>query len=562
VSEQIVQSAQVALGSSANPSASGANVVFTARVTAPASITPTGSITFLDGATLLGSATLDATGAASLSSSALSVGTHSLTAAYAGDPNLSAVTSAPLLQTIQNSSTQVALAASANPATYGTPLTFTVTITTNGGVATGSVSFMDAGVSIGSALLGANGVATLTTSTLAPGAHSVVANYAGDGKASASVSTPLAISVKQTTAVALASNANPSPTLSPIVLTATVTDNGVTTPGGTVTFTDGSTQLGVGTLDASGRYSLTVPSLTAGSHSIQVSYSGDGSDFVSASAVLTQTVSLRPTMTSLSATASNPADPTEITLISIVQWTGATAPTGTVTLMNGSITVGTVQLNASGVGTMNIFVQSGSEQIVATYNGDTAYAGSSSTATAVTGGPATQFTMSMAPPALTMVSKDHGVTTLTVTSVQGFTDNMQFGCLGLPFAATCTFSSTASKLAANGTTTVQLTVDTGNPLGAGAVAANAHGNSSNALMCFIPGALLSGLMLWRKRRKMPMLATLLLLFCAMGAVLSSTGCAGLTTQGTPAGTYSIQVTAYGQGTGASQSKTLTLTVTQ
>jgi len=179
VSEQIVQSAQIALGSSANPAASGAMVVFTAKVTAPASITPTGSVTFLDGTTLLGSAAVDATGAASVSSSALSVGTHSVTANYAGDQNLSAVSSAPLVETIQNSSTQIALTASANPATYGTPLTFTVAVTTNGGVATGSVSFMDSGVSIGSALLGANGIATLTTSTLAPGAHSVVANYAG-----------------------------------------------------------------------------------------------------------------------------------------------------------------------------------------------------------------------------------------------------------------------------------------------------------------------------------------------------------------------------------------------
>ncbi|HEY5330750.1 MAG TPA: Ig-like domain repeat protein [Acidobacteriaceae bacterium] len=562
VSEQIVQSAQIALGSSANPAASGATVVFTARVTAPATITPTGSVTFLDGATLLGSAAVDATGAASVSSSALSVGTHSVTANYAGDQNLSSVSSAPLVETIQNSSTQIALTASANPATYGTPLTFTVAVTTNGGAATGSVSFTDSGVSIGSALLGANGVATLTTSTLAPGAHSVVANYAGDGKASPSVSTPLAISVKQITAVALASNANPSPTLSPIVLTATVTNTGVTTPGGTVTFTDGSTQLGVGTLDASGRFSLTVPSLTAGSHSIQGSYSGDGSNFLSASAVLSQSVALRPTTTSLTATASNPNDPTEVTLIAIVQWTGTTAPTGTVTLTNGSITVGTVTLNASGVGTMNIFVQSGSEQIVATYNGDTAYATSSSAATAITGGPATQFTMSLAPPALTMVSKEHGVTTLTVASVKRFTDTLQFGCLGLPFAATCTFSSTQSKLAADGITTVQLTVDTGNPLGAGAQASNVHGGSSTTLMCFIPGALLTGLLLWRKRRKLPSLAAAVLLFCAMGAVLSSTGCAGLTTQGTPAGTYSFQVTAYGQGTGASQSKTMTLKVTQ
>jgi hypothetical protein len=307
--------------------------------------------------------------------------------------------------------------------------------------------------------------------------------------------------------------------------------------------------------------SITVPSLSAGNHSIQASYSGDGSSFGSASTAISQGVTLRPTTTALTATASNPADPTQVTLIAVVRWTGPTAPTGTVTLKSGSITVGSVQLDETGVGTMNIFVDSGSELIIATYNGDAAYATSASVATAISGGPATQFTMSLVPPALTMVSKNHGVTTLTLTSIKGFADNMQFGCLGLPFAATCTFDSTQKALAADGTMSVQLTVDTGNPLGAGTQVSYAHVGSNGVLLAFLPGALLTGIILWRKRRRMPMLGALLLLF-AMVATLATSGCAGLSSSGTPAGTYTFQVTAHGQGTGASQSQMMTLTVTQ
>ena len=117
------------------------------------------------------------------------------------------------------------------------------------------------------------------------------------------------------------------------------------------------------------------------------------------------------------------------------------------------------------------------------------------------------------------------------------------------------------KLDPNATATVTLTVDTGNPLGAGAQTSSVRGATSSTLMCFLPAALFTGILLWRKRRSMPMLTALALLF-AIAATLSSTGCAGLQQAGTPPGAYTFQVTAHGQGTGASASQTMTLTVTQ
>ena len=75
--------------SSANPSASGASVTFTATVAAvsPGSGTPTGSVTFMaDGTTITGSpVTLNSSGVATISTSTLTVGVHTITAVYSGD---------------------------------------------------------------------------------------------------------------------------------------------------------------------------------------------------------------------------------------------------------------------------------------------------------------------------------------------------------------------------------------------------------------------------------------------------------------------------------------------
>jgi hypothetical protein len=71
------------LTSSADPSLYGSNLVFTATVT-PLS---NGTVTFADGTTVLGVANLDDSGRAAISTSALSAGSHNITATYSGDAN-------------------------------------------------------------------------------------------------------------------------------------------------------------------------------------------------------------------------------------------------------------------------------------------------------------------------------------------------------------------------------------------------------------------------------------------------------------------------------------------
>jgi hypothetical protein len=90
------------------------------------------------------------------------------------------------------------------------------------------------------------------------------------------------------TTTTLSSSQNPSSVGQPVKLTAKVTGF---SPTGTVTFFDGDTMIGTGTL-AAGRATFTTFSLTVGSHSITARYSGDTMNFASTSAALMQAVNV------------------------------------------------------------------------------------------------------------------------------------------------------------------------------------------------------------------------------------------------------------------------------
>jgi hypothetical protein len=95
----IPASTMTGLASSANPSASGSSVTFTATVSAQYA-TPGGTVTFKDGANTLGTGTLNASGVATYTTSALGVGSHSITAAYGGATYFAGSTSLPLNQVV------------------------------------------------------------------------------------------------------------------------------------------------------------------------------------------------------------------------------------------------------------------------------------------------------------------------------------------------------------------------------------------------------------------------------------------------------------------------------
>jgi trimeric autotransporter adhesin len=88
--------------SSLNPEVAGESVTFTATVTSTAGGTPTGTVTFNNGSTALGTGavTLNGSGVATLSTTALVVGSASITASYSGDTNYAPGTSPAVTENV------------------------------------------------------------------------------------------------------------------------------------------------------------------------------------------------------------------------------------------------------------------------------------------------------------------------------------------------------------------------------------------------------------------------------------------------------------------------------
>jgi hypothetical protein len=90
----------LALTGGPNPALALSTITFTAQATSSTTGRPTGTVTFSDSGTVLGTATVDSSGQASISSAQLSVGAHSVTAAYGGDQNFLAGNAGPVSETI------------------------------------------------------------------------------------------------------------------------------------------------------------------------------------------------------------------------------------------------------------------------------------------------------------------------------------------------------------------------------------------------------------------------------------------------------------------------------
>jgi hypothetical protein len=356
----------VALASGTNPSAYGSSVTLTATVTPS---TATGTVTFADGGTTLGTGTISG-GIATYSTSTLAVGPHSITASYGGDTNYNSIASTTLTQTVNKANPTVALASGTNPTVYGSSATFAATVTP--ATATGTVTFKDGGTMLGTGTI-SGGIATLSTSTLAVGPHSITASYGGDANYNSSASTTLTQTVnKANTSVALASGVNPSSYGSPVTLTATVTPATAT---GTVTFADGGTTLGTGTISG-GIATYSTSALVSGPHSITASYGGDINYNSNLSTTLTQTVNKANTTVALGSSVNPSAYGSPVTLTATV--TPATA-TGTATFADGGTTLGTGAISG-GVATYSTSALAvGPHSITASYGGDANYIGSATT---------------------------------------------------------------------------------------------------------------------------------------------------------------------------------------
>jgi hypothetical protein len=270
----------------------------------------------------------------------------------------------------------------------------------------------------------------------------------------------------------LTSSPNPSTFGQSVTFTATVTPrSGTGTPTGTVTFEDGTTTIGIGTLNASGQATLTTSSLTTGVHRITAVYSGDATFKSSTSSPpLRQTVTQAGTSTALTSSLNPSAVGQAVTFTATVTpASGSGTPTGSVTFMDGTTAIGTGTLNASGQASFTTSsLSAGSHSITAVYGGDSNFTGSTSpvltqvvgktgTSTALTSslnpsavGQAVTFTATVTPasgsgtPTGTVTFKD-GTTTLGTVPLSGTTAVLATSSLAVgSHSITATYSGDAT----------------------------------------------------------------------------------------------------------------------
>ncbi|HHY56245.1 MAG TPA: cadherin-like domain-containing protein [Chloroflexi bacterium] len=357
----------------------------TVKVAAPGAGAPGGVVTFMAGATSLGSSAIGAGGVATFTTSALAVGDHLLTAIYAGDASFTASISDPITQTVLKIATTTTLVTAPATSVFGEPITLTATVTAADpgvGAPTGVVTFTAGATVLGSSVVDAGGMATLTTNSLAVGVHTLLATYGGDAVFAASADDVDQHVNKAGTTITLVGAPVATIYGQPVAYTATVS---ILAPGagalsGAVTFASGITTLGGVPVDANGVATLTTTGLIAGVHPITAMYGADASFAESVSAVVTQTVS-QATTTLTVATAPNPAPAQSnvaFTATIGVVAPGGGAPTGIVTFTAGSTVFTATAVDGVAVGYLAT-LDVGVHPVSALYAGNHNYMGSAAT---------------------------------------------------------------------------------------------------------------------------------------------------------------------------------------
>jgi RHS repeat-associated protein len=172
--------------SSPSPFTYGQPVTFTATL----SFDATGEdVDFYSNEGYIGSGTFNGTNA-TFSTSALAIGTYTITAYYYGDSNYGAATSNTITQQMMVTPT-VGVSCSPGTTNYGVSSTCTATVS-NG--ATGTVSFSNFGSAWAVSTLSSGTASASSPNGLRPGSYTFVANYSGDsGNYPASASTTLTV---------------------------------------------------------------------------------------------------------------------------------------------------------------------------------------------------------------------------------------------------------------------------------------------------------------------------------------------------------------------------------
>ena len=249
--------------------------------------------------------------------------------------------------------------ASPSPAISGQTVTLTATVAPRRRARRSArVSFYNGETLLGMGTVNFSGVATLSTSTLPPGADSLTAVYSGNTTSATSSSPAVMETISAVTlAVTTTTIAAPTPALAGqlVTFTATVAPTPTGAPLGSVSFYNGATLLGMGTVSVSGVATFTTSSLPAGSdtltaalfrqHHLRHVHLRRGNENECSYATAT-TVILAP---------NPPVDGLKRTFTATVASSADGRHLGTVSFFSGATLLGMGTVNSSGVATFTGF---------------------------------------------------------------------------------------------------------------------------------------------------------------------------------------------------------------
>ncbi len=200
------------------------------------------------------------------------------------------------------------------------------------------------------------------------GSQTITAADAHQPSTASTATVTVSGATKSPTTTTLTSSVNASTYNQSVTFTAMVTATSGA-PTGLVTFKDGASTLGTGTLSG-GMASIMVSNLAVGTHSITAVYGGDTNFNGSGSSVLSQVVNRASTSTAFTSSPNPSIVNQQVTFTATVTGHNGGTPTGTATFKQGTTIVATKSLVSGSANFTTTYTTSGSRSLTATYSGD------------------------------------------------------------------------------------------------------------------------------------------------------------------------------------------------
>lgn len=304
------------------------------------------------------------------------IGDHVVTATYLGDANY-ATSTGSLTVTVVKASPQFQVVVP-QPYPYGLTSSIMVTFQTTGIQIppTGSISYQIDGGIVQSAAIGANpAAASLQVPVLTVGTHTVTWSYGGDQNYLPINTQTASVTVTKSTPTVFVNNPPSAPFGANYTFSATISSgfSGTSSPTGTISYSIDGGPAQVATVSPTSNttqsaVTVNVSGLAVGSHTLDITYNGDSNFNASVAGQRTFAINKATPFASISGpNAVNFGSPVSVT---VTVGAAAGVPTGTVSLKEGAVTLGTATLNGIGQATFSPSLNVGNHSLTATYNGD------------------------------------------------------------------------------------------------------------------------------------------------------------------------------------------------